>query len=127
MLKAGDALPHFAAATLDGRSFRYGDIWQRKNLVLIVLPLGDSSASRERLADWRAAAIRTSGDDTEWVVTSDEVPGVGRPGIVVADKWGETQFVQSSPSVADLPVGDELAEWIQFVRHQCPECQGEAK
>ncbi len=125
-LVPGDEMPHFRITTVAGRPFKYGDVWQRKNVVLITLPDDDAEAAR-RLPDWTDAAARTSGDDTEWVITSDEVPGVGRPGIVVADKWGEVQFAQSAPTAAGLASGDELAEWLEFVRYQCPECQGEAK
>lgn len=125
-LAPGDEMPHFRVTTVAGQPFRYSDVWQRKNLVLIVLPGDDPEAGR-RLPDWTGAAARTSGDDTVWVITPDEVSGVGRPGLVVADKWGEVQFAQSAPTAAGLARGDELAEWLEFVRYQCPECQGEAK
>lgn len=131
LLKSGDEMPHFRATTVEGRPFRYDEIWQRKNLVLIVLPAErPESATRvsvARLTDWSITAVRTAGDDTEWVITRDEIEGVGTPGVVVADKWGEIQFAQSARSLTDLPNGDELAEWLDYVRYQCPECQGEAK
>jgi len=35
--------------------------------------------------------------------------------------------VAQAPDVAHLPVPDELVEWVDYVRHRCPECEGEAR
>lgn len=127
MLKTGDDMPHFRAVTLEGRTFNYGDIWQRKNLVLIVVPDTPSPELAGRVAEWSDAGEHSIGDDSQWVITTDHVPGFRPPAVVVADKWSEIQFTRSGCSVADLPGGDELVEWLEYVRNQCPECQGEAK
>jgi hypothetical protein len=41
MLQTGDLIPHFTVTTFSGESFDYSDIWQRKNLVLVLLPHAD--------------------------------------------------------------------------------------
>ena len=38
MLQPHDLLPHFEVADLGGEHVRYSSIWQRKNLVLVMLP-----------------------------------------------------------------------------------------
>jgi hypothetical protein len=63
---------------------------------------------------------------TECVITRDVVAGAPSPGIVVADRWGEIVHVARGSQGTPLPEPDELLEWIDYVQHQCPECQGEA-
>jgi hypothetical protein len=126
MLHPGDLLPHFEVTDLDGRRIDYSSIWQRKNLVLVTL--SDTHPSSRSYAERLMARGRDSKtDDTEWVVTCDHVPGIPSPGAVVADRWGELIHVAHAPDVAHLPVPDELDEWVDYVRHRCPECEGEAK
>src|SRR5688500_19094478 len=45
MLQTGDLVPHFTVTTFSGESFDYSDIWQRKNLVFVLLPHADSAAT----------------------------------------------------------------------------------
>jgi hypothetical protein len=46
MLQPGDLVPHFTVKTLRGDELSYATIWQRRNLVLVALPVTDSEASR---------------------------------------------------------------------------------
>jgi hypothetical protein len=66
-------------------------------------------------------------DDSVFVITPDHVDGLPSPGVVVADRWGEIQYVTDASGVDDLPSPQEIIEWLQHVQSQCPECQGEAK
>ena len=125
MLKSGEQLAHFAITTLEGRHVEYRDLWQQRNLVLISVPAEDARAPR--LAEWSEAAAATRGPDNEWLITTDTVCGVGRPGVVVADQWGEVHFSAEARTTAELPGGDDLVEWLQYLEHRCPECEGEAK
>ena len=68
-----------------------------------------------------------TGDDNAFVITRDRVSGLPSPGVVVADRWGEIQYVADAAGVDDLPSPQELIEWLQYVQSQCPECQGEAE
>jgi hypothetical protein len=40
---------------------------------------------------------------------------------------GEVYYVKSASRASELPGPDELMEWVQYVRNECPECQGEAR
>jgi hypothetical protein len=126
MLHTGDLLPHFELTDLYGCRVDYSSIWQRKNLVLVML--SDTDPSSRSYADQLMARGRDSKkNDTEWVVTCDRIAGMPNPGAVVADRWGELMHVAHAPDVAHLPVPDELVEWVDYVRHRCPECEGEAR
>jgi hypothetical protein len=124
-LHTHDTLPMFAVENrLDGASFVYRDIWQRKNLVLVSLAPMDSTGERyvgELLA--RAGDLRS--DDVQLVVTADSVPGIPSPGVVVADKWGEIHLIAGAGRALELPTAEDLVEWTRFVRMRCPECEGE--
>jgi peroxiredoxin len=126
MLQPHDLLPHFEVADLGGERVSYSSIWQRKNLVLAMLP--DSDPPSRNYADRLMAKVRgLSDDDTECIVTRDPIEGLPRPGVVVADQWGEIAHVVQSSHVEDLPPADELIEWVRYLQYRCPECEGEAK
>ena len=125
MLERGDTVPHFEVRTFSGDVFRYATIWQRRNLVLLILP--DPAAG----ASYRAALSAAGGGfrepDTEYVMTRDDLPGLDGPAALVADKWGEIVYVATTSRVEDLPSPKELLDWLEYVERRCPECEGEAK
>lgn len=112
-------LPHFSVTTVDGRRVRYAEeIWQRRDLLLIGLEAVPSAA-------WAAEVSARLAGAAEVIITTDPVEGLPRPGAIVADRWGEVHHVRAiDPAALDL---DDLADWVRFVRMQCPECQGEAR
>ena len=123
-LRPGDQVPHFDVRDAGGTRVSYGSIWQRKHLVLAVLPAGTAA----RYASELTQAIQSdSGGDVEVVVTSDEVDGVERPGVLVADRWGEVMFAAGGDRVSALPAPGEIADWVRYVRVKCPECEGESR
>ncbi len=129
-LARGSTLPpHMRVITLDGSPFDYAGTWQRRNLLLVALPPAGARDSDE--AAWLAAldtsrqALETY--DAAVVVTRDAVPGLDAPGVLVADRWGEVAFVQTARRIADLPPPAALDDWLKFVDHACPECEGEAR
>ncbi len=124
MLQPHDLIPHFEVTDLRGEPVRYSSIWQRKNLVLVTLP--DPGVPSQEYAD-RFLARGSNQDDTAWIITRDNVAGLPGPGVVVADQWGEVVHVAHPSHVQDLPAPDELAEWVRYLQHRCPECEGEAK
>jgi hypothetical protein len=125
-LNRGDLLPHFTVIDLYGRRIDYSSIWQRKNLVMVMLC--DAGPSSRSYAEQLLARGRDSQTgDTAWLVTSDRIAGLPSPGAIVADRWGELVHVAHAPAVADLPSADELIEWAKYVQHRCPECEGEAR
>ena len=126
MLKRGDLLPHFTVTDLDGTRVEYSSIWQRKNLVLLMLP--DTGPSAHAYAEHLIARARDSqNDDTAWLITRDRIAGLPSPGAIVADRCGELMYVAHAPGIAELPRPDEIVAWVDYVQHRCPECEGEAK
>ncbi len=122
-LQPGDQVPHFNVKTLDGAGFDYEAIWQRRNLLLVVLPEAEEN-------DGYAAALRARGAEfksveAECVITRDRVAGLAA-GVVLADKWGEIIHVVEASGPAGYPPPDELLEWLEHIHHRCPECEGEA-
>ena len=122
MLQPRESVPHFDVARTDGQPARYDSIWQRRNLLLVRLPDPMTREAEEYAAQLTARLPEIAGQDTECVMTRDAVPGMPVPGVLVADRWGEVQFVQ-----AGLPPVDELIEWLQYVQVKCPECEGESR
>ena len=126
MLQPHDLLPHFEVDDLEGRRVPYSSIWQHRNLVLVMVPEADASA--RHYADRLMVHVRElKSGDTEWIVTQDAVDGLPRPGVAVADRWGEIAHVAGSSRVEDLPAPEDLIAWVGYLQHRCPECEGEAK
>ena len=124
MLERGDQVPHFEVHDLEGRRVSYSTIWQRRNLVLVVLPASESESSRRYLVDVARVAF---GSNTASVITRDAIAGLPAPAVLVADKWGEIVCVAIAPDIAGLPPSEELLDWISYVEQRCPECEGESK
>ena len=127
MLQRGDSVPHFEVRNLEGDPFRYSTIWQHKNLLLVTIPTLDSEPASAYAADVTAQIREFADEDFECVITRDRVPGISALSVVVADRWGEIVFAVERSDVADLPLPQELMEWLNYVSNQCPECEGEAK
>jgi hypothetical protein len=125
-MEPGTAIPHFQISTVDGRTVMYTDIWQRTNLVLVLLPRDDPEAAKY------AAALTSCASDlrahaAEVVITNEAVASLSPPAVVVADRRGEAAVVATRASVSDLPRPDHILEWLEYVQHKCPECEGEAR
>jgi hypothetical protein len=127
MLERGDAVPHFEVKNLQGQLISYSEVWQHRNLVLITLRDDDSDSTRRYLTDLTNRIPEFSNQNTTCIITRDEVPGVPAPAVVVADKWGEIIYIAAKPDVGDLPMPQELLDWIDYVQTRCPECEGEAR
>ena len=123
MLKQGDAVPHFTVADVTGSTVPYARLWQRQHLVLVRLA-GDGGPVPPAL---EAALAPLAGDDIAVVITRDPVQGIPSAGVVIADRWGEIAFAAHAARSADLPLADDIAEWMRYMRVKCPECEGEAR
>lgn len=127
----GSQMPHVELRRLDGTTFSYRSVWQRRNFVLVSLP-AETGCGEKRADAAYVDAIRAHDEaireyDTEVVVTRDAVPGLPAPAVVIADRWGEIIAVSWSDRVATLLPIAEIVEWLRFVAQACPECEGEAK
>jgi peroxiredoxin len=127
VLQRGDIVPHFEVTRHSGEPFNYASIGQRRALVLVLLPGADPD--RERRYATGAAARRSdfSAREAELVVSNGPLAGVAAPAVVVADRWGEIAHVQTVHDIGALPPVEELLDWAEYVRHRCPECEGEAR
>ncbi len=110
-------VPHFVVRTVDEAEVDYRTIWQKEQLLLV--SLDDSEASRP-LGVLAGALFGREGDlaatQSRLVVTRDVVPGLPRPGVVVADRWGEIHATLDASSLKDA---DDLIEWLRFVQRKC--------
>ncbi len=120
----GDTVPDIEGVTLDGRALRYRDIWQNRVLVLVTLPDQHSPAAQRYLQALRAKARELTTHETEVVVRSSPHE---KPGVILADRWGEIRNRWAAEREDALPPPSELVEWLRFVQMECPECQGETK
>jgi hypothetical protein len=120
-------VPHFTVTRIDGTPAAYAGVWQLRNLLLVVLPDHPSAAESDYLARLTARDSDWTSLDTACVITRDEVSGVPRPGVLVADRWGEIHLVAGAATVGELTPLDELVEWLRYISHKCPECEGEAR
>jgi hypothetical protein len=126
-IRASDLMPMFTATNLaDTTRVDYQDVWQRKNLVLATLAEDDPTATAYA-ASLSVLTASLDSLDAALIVTTTRIAGIPTPGVVVADRWGEVYYVKSASRASELPGPDELMEWVQYVRNECPECQGEAR
>lgn len=125
-LETRKQIPHFVVQARGRGRVAYAGIWQRKNLLLAVLP-DETDASERYAAALEERRAEFIAHDTVLLTTADEVAGLAAPGIAIADRWGEIHFVVHGVRVEDLPPPDELIEWLHYVQIQCPECQGETR
>jgi hypothetical protein len=110
-------VPHFLVRTIDGTEVDYQSIWQTRNLLLVCLD--DTDGSRPFTAVVNELGARQRELDTlesRLVVTRDVVVGVPRPGVVVADRWGDIYATIDTSSLKDA---DDLLEWVGFVQKKC--------
>ena len=126
LVQVGEQVPHFRVEALDHTQVAYSEIWQRKNLVLVLLPDDGTREADDYSAGLRSHMAELTAHDTVCLMSRDDVAGAPRPGIVIADRWGEIHFVAGG-RVDDLPGPDGIVEWLRYVQVQCPECQGETK
>ncbi|MCC7042860.1 MAG: hypothetical protein IT183_03300 [Acidobacteria bacterium] len=110
-------VPHCRVRSVDGTEVDYRSIWQTRNLLLVCLDQTDGSRPFTTVAN--ELAVRQRELDTlesRLVVTRDVVVGVPRPGVVVADRWGDIYATIDTSSLKDA---DDLLEWVGFVQKKC--------
>jgi hypothetical protein len=132
MLQPGDRMPFFEIATRMGAAASYREHWQRRNVVLVVVPATATwNAYVERL-ERRGADIARH--DAVLIITAEPIPGLPPASVAIADRWGELHYVAAAgpaPSAAaeasSLPDAGGILEWLEYIQHRCPECEGEAR
>jgi hypothetical protein len=127
-LERGHLIGHFTVSTIDGTRFDYHEIWQLRNLLLVTLPnVPLSDAEQQYVSDITRHQDTFDSNETRCVVTSESIPGITAPAVILADRWGEIYLAASGATVAQLPNAGEILECVRYVAHECPECQGEAR
>ena len=117
-------VPHFDVTALDGHRVRYEEIWQHRNLVLLLVSPSQREAAARYASQLEAHRCEFEDAETTVVVTADAVPGLAPPRVVIADRRGEILDIET-PSGDDalrFPTVDEVLSWVRFARIQCPEC-----
>jgi hypothetical protein len=116
-------VPHFDLRSVDGRRLHYDEVWQRRNLVLVVFTANECETAAQYASRLQARAEEFRQEEATVVVTVDVVPTLSAPTVVVADRWGEILFHDSpSDPMWRMPDVDELLSWVHFAQIQCPEC-----
>ena len=105
----------------------YGNIWQRQNLLLLMLPSTPSDEAATYLSRVQARITELTDYSTAVVITTDSIEGLTCPSVIVADRWGEIHWIVDAGSVERMPDPTELIEWLRSVQMRCPECEGETK
>jgi hypothetical protein len=122
-LQRGDLLPLFEATTTDGQPFRYADLWQRRNLVLFVVPMAAGRPGRDAMAyldELRTRVARLQPDDTTVAAVVGPIATLPASAAVVSDRWGEITYVQELAGAPDTwPAIDEVLEWVGLIRARC--------
>ncbi|MGE3707577.1 MAG: hypothetical protein AB7I13_20070 [Vicinamibacterales bacterium] len=116
MLERRAILNDFSVTTLEGATFAYGEIWQKKNLIAV--SLGPGTRDPEYVARLRELGSGL-GDHTTLVVTEEPVAGEAGPLALVADRYGEVYFVARAETAAALPPPGELGDWLAYLRMRC--------
>lgn len=122
MLAPNDRFPHVSLRRVDGTPFTYGDIWQRRHLLLVVL--ADDGVDRAAEEDRYLAELAAFDDElrryeTTVVVTREAVAGVKAPAVLIADRWGEVVTVTSGADMASLPGAEDVMDWFRMIARAC--------
>ena len=117
MFEPRDKVAHFVVRALNGATVDYRTIWQKQQLLLICL---DDSPASESLTGIANQLAGRGGDfntaQSHLVVTYDDVRGAPRPGVLVADRWGD---VYASLDHTSVTSADDLLDWLRFMQRQC--------
>lgn len=122
MLARKDRFPHVSVRCIDGSVFDYDDVWQQRHLLLVAL--AEEGADRledeaRYLADLSAHEDALQRYDTRMVVTREAIAGMPRPGVLVADRYGEIVTVSTADGAASLPDAADLEDWARLIAHAC--------
>lgn len=122
-LQPGRLIPHFVVTTREGGEARYTDVWQRRNLVLFALPRSLNERARTYLLELQRRVAAATTDDTIVIAGQPAAQSIPDSTLIICDRWGEIAHLEKlSGDVATWPSADEVLEWVQFIRMQCPEC-----
>ncbi len=103
---------------------RYQDFTEQDAVMVAVFP--HSSQDSHLLNIWATLPFAALVDDDGRVHRlKGAVDEDGRPGsvIYVTDRFGEIVSVYEARGGKNLPSADEVLKTLEFINHQCPECE----
>lgn len=117
MFEPREKVVHFLVHARGGETVDYRTIWQKAQLLLVSL---DDSPASDRLTTIADDLSRRQDElvsvQSRLVVTYDAVAGAPRPGVLVADRWGE---VYATLDASAETSADDLIDWLRFVQRKC--------
>lgn len=122
MLARGDRFPDLTLTRLDGSTFAYATLWQRRHLLLVALPPGNQPPTEAEVRYLDSLAAHEA--DLEWfevtrVVTRDVVAGLPAPGVAIVDRWGRVVSAESGRQIAAMPTADALMGVVRMIGTAC--------
>jgi hypothetical protein len=122
-MNPGDLLPHFEGATINGRETPYKELWQHRNLVLLVLPAEAVTRGMPYLRALENRLAELKPPDASLLISRRPIGDVETHSLVIADRWGEiVHLVRLTPDPAAWPSIDDIIAWMEFIGAKCPEC-----
>ena len=124
----GSNVPHVTFTTRGGAHVRYADVWQRSQLLLVLLPPGADPGWEAYAETLDGVRTRCAALETTLVVSADAPGSFEAPLALVADRWGEVTHAAPLREHEGVVTPDVelLLAWVEATLHRCPECEGEA-
>ncbi len=145
------ALPDFWLPSHTGKTIRLSDYRHVMPVVLVLLPDGDTAASRECLRafashyeayrTWPAEVLAiVGGTQAQAAHLADSLMlpypiladvegrlwekylGERKPALLILDRYNALHHIQVAATAADLMPPAEVLEWIRHAEMACPEC-----
>jgi hypothetical protein len=120
-VSVGGALPFFDVTTVRGDRVNYADLWQRRNVLLVCVPADSTTRDSDYVNELERHSAEVDAYAAVLVVAREAVAGLAQPSVVIADRWGEVQYLAAS----DLPPIQTLLDTLDYAQRRCPECEGE--
>jgi len=149
MLKVGGQVPLFVLPSSDGGKTGPGAMKSKYNLVLLFLDgepcsadyLRDMSENYSRILAEHARVMvviprplqeveaLAREKELNFPLLTDEdgrttgrmLAETGANALCVADRYGQIYFLETAPSVEQIPGVNAAIEWLEFIQIQCPE------
>ncbi|WP_373045781.1 hypothetical protein [Vulgatibacter sp.] len=135
-------LPMLQLRNRDGSPFSWPELWQRRN-VLVLVAHGSCASCRRVLADWEEQADVLAAENTTPIAIFEEDPGETPPGVRVlvdpqrrfasqlgipsgtvlaADRFFEVLEQEDVHAMGADEAASDSIEWVRLAERQCPEC-----
>jgi hypothetical protein len=122
-VRPGALIALFEGTTIHGHRCRYDELWQHRNLVLVLAAPSLVERAQQYLESLEARLSDLKPDDTSLVLCDHDISQLPLNTLVIADRWGEIAHIQNLPAnPAAWPPLDDILDWVHFIQMKCPEC-----